>query len=96
MRLKNKVALITGGSSGIGREAAILFAKEGASVVVVDINTREGNKTVKMITEKKKIASFCKADVSKEKDCKRFYRLCRIEIDSRYNRSEKKRETEML
>jgi len=72
MRLKNKIALITGGSSGIGREAAILFAKEGAKVVVVDINTREGNKTVKMITEKKKIASFCKADVSSERDCKRM------------------------
>ncbi len=72
MRLKNKVALITGGSSGIGREAAILFAKEGAKVVVVDINTREGNKTVKAIIEKKKIASFCKADVSSEKDCKRM------------------------
>lgn len=72
MRLKNKVAIITGGSSGIGRAAAILFAKEGAKVVVVDINTREGNKTVKAITEKKKVASFCKADVALEKDCKKM------------------------
>jgi len=72
MRLKNKVALITGGSSGIGRAASILFAKEGAKVIVVDINTREGNKTVKAITEKKKVASFCKADVAVEKDCKKM------------------------
>ncbi len=72
MRLKNKVALITGASSGIGREAAILFAKEGAKVVVVDINIKGGKETVKMITAKKKVASFCKADVSKEKDCKKM------------------------
>ena len=72
MRLKNKIALITGASSGIGRETAILFAKEGAKVVVVDINTREGNKTVKAITELKKEAVFCKADVSSEKDCKKM------------------------
>ena len=72
MRLKNKVALITGGGSGIGKETALLFAKEGAKVVVVDINSREGKKTVQAITDKKKEAVFCKADVSSEKDCKRM------------------------
>ncbi|MFT5167407.1 MAG: NAD(P)-dependent dehydrogenase (short-subunit alcohol dehydrogenase family) [Saprospiraceae bacterium] len=72
MRLKNKVALITGGSSGIGREAAILFANEGAKVVVVDINVNEGKKTVQMITDAKKVAAFCKADVSSEKECKKM------------------------
>ena len=72
MRLKNKVAVITGGGSGIGRETALLFAKEGAKVVVVDINTRQGKETVKAITNKKKEAVFCKADVASEKDCKRM------------------------
>ena len=46
MRLKDKVAVITGGSSGIGRETALLFASEGASIVVADVNDADGAKTV--------------------------------------------------
>ena len=44
MRLENKVALITGASSGIGKESALLFAKEGAKIVAIDVNDADGEK----------------------------------------------------
>ena len=46
MRLDDKVALITGAGSGIGRESALLFAREGARVVVADLNEEAGEETV--------------------------------------------------
>ena len=69
MRLKNKIALITGAGSGIGRESAILFAKEGANVVVVDINKEAADETVSMIVTSGGKAIMLQADVSKSKDC---------------------------
>ncbi len=69
MRLKDKIALITGASSGIGRETSILFAKEGAKVVVVDINDVGGDETIKMIKDFGGDAIYIHADVSKSRDC---------------------------
>ena len=69
MRLKEKVAIITGASSGIGREAALLFAKEGAKIVVVDVNDTDGKKTATTINEAKGKAVYLHADVSKSSDC---------------------------
>jgi NAD(P)-dependent dehydrogenase (short-subunit alcohol dehydrogenase family) len=68
MRLKDKVALITGAGSGIGREAALLFAKEGASVVAVDMNDAAGKETVAAIEKDGGRAVFAHADVSRSAD----------------------------
>jgi NAD(P)-dependent dehydrogenase (short-subunit alcohol dehydrogenase family) len=72
MRLKNKVALITGAGSGIGRETALLFAQEGAAVAVVDINDLGGRGTVEMIKAHDGHAAFIRADVSKASDCEQM------------------------
>jgi len=69
MRLKDKVALITGGSSGIGRASCLLFAKQGAKVVVVDINDQGGAETVAMIQENGYDAIYVQADVSNGSEC---------------------------
>lgn len=69
MRLKDKVALITGASSGIGRETALLFASEGAAVVVADVNDVEGAKTVADVKAAGGKAEYVHADVSKAADC---------------------------
>ena len=68
MRLEKKVALITGGGSGIGREASLLFAREGAAVVVVDVVDDAGRHTVDEITSAGGRASYVHADVSSAKD----------------------------
>lgn len=73
MRLKDKVALITGAGSGIGRETALLFAREGARVVVVDINDAAGQETVQMIGTD--AAVYVRADVSRAADCAHMVRM---------------------
>ena len=70
MRLKDKVALITGAGSGIGRASALLFAQEGASIVVVDIDDATGQETVRMVEAQGGQAMCVHADVSKGADCK--------------------------
>ncbi len=69
MRLKDKTALITGASSGIGRETALLFARQGASIVAVDINETAGEETVELVRSSEGNAIFVKADISKADDC---------------------------
>ena len=68
MRLEDKVAVITGGASGIGREASLLFAREGAAVVVVDVTDDAGRQTVDQIRSEGGRASYVHADVSSAQD----------------------------
>ena len=68
MRLANKVAVITGAGSGLGRASAILFAKEGAKVVVADINDAGGKEAVAAISSSGGEAIFVHTDVSKASD----------------------------
>jgi len=70
MRLENKIAIVTGGSSGIGRASSILFAKEGAKVVVTDINDKAGEDVVKTIKSNGREGIFVHCDVTKEDQAK--------------------------
>jgi NAD(P)-dependent dehydrogenase (short-subunit alcohol dehydrogenase family) len=82
MRLKNKVALITGAASGIGRETALLFAKEGARIVVVDINDDAGPETVALILADGGEAVYVHADVSNASDCENMIRVAEESFDT--------------
>lgn len=64
MRVKDKVVIITGSGGGIGKETALLFAKEGAKVVVADVNEEGGAETVENIKKEGGEAFFAKLDVS--------------------------------
>lgn len=66
--LEGKVAVVTGGASGIGRATAIIFAREGARVVVADVIPEVGEETVRLIKETGNEALFVKCDVSKAVD----------------------------
>ena len=68
MELTNKVAVITGGSTGIGAASAILYARAGAKVVVGDINVEGGEHTVAAIQSEGGVAQFVRTDVSVESE----------------------------
>ncbi len=75
MRLQDKVALITGAASGIGRETALVFAAEGAKVLVVDVNDAAGEETVRTVEAQGGEAAYCHADVSSAADCENMVRV---------------------
>ena len=76
MRLKNKVVIITGAGSGIGRETALLFAKEGAKVVVADVNEKGGEETAAGIKEIGGEGFFDKSCVTNREELKHLVKDC--------------------
>ena len=72
MRLKDKVAIVTGAGSGFGRGIAQRFATEGAKVVVNDLNAENGEHTVQDIVQAGGIARFMAGDVSRDADVRRL------------------------
>ncbi|VAW43497.1 hypothetical protein MNBD_CHLOROFLEXI01-1495, partial [hydrothermal vent metagenome] len=81
-QLAGKMALITGGGSGIGRETAVLFAKHGAKIAIVDLNPIGGQETVEMIADQGGDAFFIEADVSQTADVEQMMG----EVVARYGR----------
>jgi NAD(P)-dependent dehydrogenase (short-subunit alcohol dehydrogenase family) len=81
-RLDNKVALITGAGSGIGRESALLFAAEGADVLAVDVDENSARETVHMIEKADGKATAFRADVTSADDSKAMV----AEAESQYGK----------
>jgi NAD(P)-dependent dehydrogenase (short-subunit alcohol dehydrogenase family) len=71
MRLLNKVALITGGTSGIGEATALLFAKEGAKIAITGRNQKRGHAVTEQILKDGGEAIFVRTDVRKADECRR-------------------------
>lgn len=68
----SKVAIITGGGSGLGQATAVRMAEEGVNIVVVDVSEKGGNETVELVKAKGVEAIFIKADVSKFEEVKNY------------------------
>ena len=71
-RLKDKVAVVTGSGMGLGEAIALLFSREGAKIVVADINREAGERTVRTIRQERGDAVFVPADISKAADAEKM------------------------
>ena len=77
-RFDKKVALVTGGSSGIGLSCALRLANEGASVVIADLNEADGQKAVDQVKKNGGNAAFIKCNVADSNDCKKAVQFAKL------------------
>ena len=80
--LKNRVALVTGGASGMGRATAVAFAREGAKVAVVDVQAESGGETVDLISQSGGEAIYVPCDVAESSEVSNMVRRC-VEVFGR-------------
>ena len=83
-RLAGKTAIITGGAAGMGRAASLAFSREGASVIIFDIQKKAGNETVEMISQSGGTAWFFEVDVSSAEQVEKAFNEVASQIGS-YN-----------
>jgi len=74
MRLKDKVAIVTGGAAGLGKAASVAFAREGARLVIADVDDRRGSATLQEVRGHRSDASFIHTDIGSEEDVNRLVR----------------------
>lgn len=74
MRLKDKVAIVTGGAAGLGKAAAVAFAREGARLVIADVDERNGDATLQEVRGHRSDAAFIHTDIGSENDVHRLVR----------------------
>ena len=82
MKLESKIALITGGATGIGRATAELYSTEGATVIIVDYNESDGRRAVEEIEKGGGNAAFYQVDVRSEEEVSAVLK----DVDSKYGR----------
>ena len=80
MRLKDQVAVVTGAGSGIGRAIALLFAREGAKIVIAELNAARGNETAELVAETGQEALAVATDVGDKQSVAELFQAMQASV----------------